>query len=148
MNDDERILLFLYQFPCILLFLFSKRKWIWYIFDTGIYFWKLEFHIFEGFVVVRPNEPNQPDPTQPEFGPWGPNPTWLNPNLDPGGPTRPKIGLHYRVEPKFEPYLRSTQPDWTRFLSLRANPTRLNLNFGSKIGFNPKERVGFGRITL
>ena len=24
-------------------------------------------------VLVRPNEPNQPDPTQPEFGHWGPN---------------------------------------------------------------------------
>ena len=43
--------------------------------------------------VVRPNEPDQPDPTQPEFGPWGPNPTRLNPNLDPGGPTRPEIGF-------------------------------------------------------
>ena len=40
------------------------------------------------FLLVRPNEPDQPDPTQPEFGPWGPNP-----NLDPGGPTRPEIGL-------------------------------------------------------
>ena len=43
--------------------------------------------------LVRPNEPDQPNPTQPEFGAWGPNPTRLNPNLDPGGPTRPKIGF-------------------------------------------------------
>jgi hypothetical protein len=42
---------------------------------------------------VQPNEPNQPDPTQPEFGPWGPNPTRLNANLDPGAPTRPEIGF-------------------------------------------------------
>lgn len=34
---------------------------------------------------------NEPD--QPEFEPWGPNPTWLNPNLDPGGPIQPKIGF-------------------------------------------------------
>ena len=83
------------------------------------------------------------------------NPTQLRPNLDPGGPIRPKIvfklgsfRLHYRVEPKFEPYLMPTRPDWTRLLTLRANLTRLNPNFGSKIGFNPKKRVGFGRTTF
>ena len=27
------------------------------------------------FEIVLPNEPDQPDPSQPEFGPWGPNPT-------------------------------------------------------------------------
>ena len=48
---------------------------------------------------VRSNEPDQPDPTQSEFGPWG------------------------------------------------SKPTRLNPNFGSKIGFNPKKRVGFGHTT-
>ena len=36
---------------------------------------------------------NPTNPTQPEFGPWGPNSTQLNPYLDPWGPTRPKIGL-------------------------------------------------------
>ena len=36
---------------------------------------------------------SEPDPTQPEFGPWGPNPTRPNQNLDTGGPTRPEIGL-------------------------------------------------------
>jgi hypothetical protein len=96
------------------------------------------------------------------------NPTRLSPNLDPGGPTRPnstriwtlraqpdpKSGsnrvylVHYRVEPEYEPYLRPTRPDWTRFLTMRANPTRLNPNFGSKIGFNPKKRVGFGRTSI
>ena len=60
---------------------------------------------------------NPTDPTQPEFGPWGPNPTRLNPNLDPWVPTRPKIEfksgsfgfikyIHYRVESEFEPFLR------------------------------------------
>ena len=43
--------------------------------------------------LVRPSEPVQPDPTQPEFGPQGPNPTQLNPNLDPGSPTQPEIGF-------------------------------------------------------
>ena len=41
--------------------------------------------------LVRPSEPDQPVPTQPEFEPWGPNPTQLNPNLDPGSPTQPEI---------------------------------------------------------
>ena len=51
-----------------------------------------------------------------------------------------------RVEPKFEPFLRPTRPDWTRFLTLRANQTQLNLNFGSKIGFNPKKRAGLAAL--
>ena len=52
-----------------------------------------KYHYLRPFWLVWPNEPDQPDPTQPEFGPWGPNPTQLNPNLDPGGQTRPKIGF-------------------------------------------------------
>ena len=43
--------------------------------------------------TVRPTKPNQPGPTQPKFGPWGPNLTQLNQNLDPWGPTRPEIGF-------------------------------------------------------
>ena len=43
-------------------------------------------------VEFKCGQMNPTDPTQPEFGPWVPNPTWLNPNLDPGGPTRPDIG--------------------------------------------------------
>ena len=89
---------------------------------------------------MRPNEPDQPDPTQPKFGPWGPNLTqnWV------------QIGfiwvyqVHYRTEPEFEPNPDQLDP----FLTLRANRTRLNPNFGSKIGFNPKKRVGFGRTSL
>jgi hypothetical protein len=41
--------------------------------------------------VVGSNKPDLLDPTQPKFGPWGSNPTQLNPNLDPGGPNQPKI---------------------------------------------------------
>ena len=53
-----------------------------------------------------------------------------------------------KVEPEFEPYLIPTRPYWTRFLSLRENTTQLNPNFGSKIGFNSKKRVGFGRTSF
>ena len=73
---------------------------------------------------LQPKEPNQPDPTQSEFWPWGPNPTkeWV------------QIGfiwvywIHYRVETEFEPYFRPTRPHWTHFFTLRANPTWLNPN--------------------
>ena len=58
---------------------------------------------------------NPTNPTQPELGPWGSNPTqnWV------------QIGFIrvYRVEPEFEPYVRPTRPDWTCFFTLRANPT-------------------------
>ena len=43
-------------------------------------------------MLVQPIQPNQPDPTQPEFGPWSPNLTQLNPNLDPGAQPDPKLG--------------------------------------------------------
>ena len=43
--------------------------------------------------LVRLNEPDQPDPTQPEFEPWRPNLTRLNPNLDSGAQPDPKSGL-------------------------------------------------------
>ena len=86
-------------------------------------------------------------------------PTRPSLNLDPGTQPDPKLRskrvnlgllstLYYRVEPEFEPYLRPTQPDWTRFLTLRANPTRLNPNFVSKIGFNPKKGSGLAALIL
>jgi hypothetical protein len=90
---------------------------------------------------VRTNEPDQPDPTQPEFGPWGPNTTQLNPNLDPGGPTGPKIGFKLgsfgfiKHILGLKPNLRPTRTNWTRSSILRTNPTRLNPNFGSQIRF-------------
>ena len=49
-------------------------------------------------VVVRPNEPDQPDPTQPNFGPWGPNPTHLNPKIG------PKIGLNLKKTGRVWPH--------------------------------------------
>ena len=84
----------------------------------------------------------QPDPTQSEFGLSGPNLTqnrvqiWIE-----LGRVGPPV---YRVEPEFEPYLRPTRPNWTRFWTLRDNLTQLNPNLGSKIEFDPKKRVGFG----
>ena len=88
----------------------------------------------------------QPTWSWPKSWPWGL--TRLNPILDPEGLTGPKKGsglnrvfkVHYRVEIKFEPFLRSTWPDWTRS-GMRANLTRLN----QKIGLNPKKWVEFGR---
>ena len=51
------------------------------------------------------------------------------------------------VEPEFEPFFRSTQPDWTRFWTLRANPTCLNPKFEPKIGLNQKKWIRFGRTN-
>ena len=91
----------------------------------------------------------QPDPTQPEFGPWGPNP-----NLDPGGPTRPKnefklgpfgfIKYIIGLDPNLNPIRVKSDQFRPFFLTLRANS---NPNFGSEIRFNPKKRVWFGRTT-
>ena len=73
-------------------------------------------------IIMWPNEPRQPDLTQPKFGPWGPGPT-LN---------RVQIGfiwvnkVHYRVQPEFEPYLRPTPPDSTRILSPKSGSTPKN----------------------
>ena len=58
-----------------------------------------------------------------------------NPNLDPGDPTRPKIGfksgirvykynIHYWVELEFGTFLRSAWPDLTCFLTLCPNQTQ------------------------
>ena len=93
------------------------------------------------------------------------NLTPLSPNFDPGGPTPPDstqiwtlrtqpdpksdsnrvhikfiriFKVHYRVEPKFEPFLRPTRPNWTHFTTLRANQTRLNPSVMSTIGFIPQ----------
>ena len=52
------------------------------------------------------------------------------------------------VEPKFELYLRSTQPYWTSFLTLRANRIQLNPNLWSKIGFNPKNGSDLAALTF
>ena len=84
------------------------------------------------------------------------NLTRISPNLDPGlgsqrEPTKSKFGhwrhnltqnqvqigfiwgyqVHNRVEPEFEPYLRST--DWTHFFTLRANFNEL-INTKSNMG--------------
>jgi hypothetical protein len=64
---------------------------IWIFLSFGYHPAMFIFYFCQEFRLVQPNEPDQPDPTQ--FGPWGPNPTWLNPNLDPGDPTRPEIGF-------------------------------------------------------
>ena len=93
------------------------------------------------------------------------NPTRLSPNLDPGGTTRPnstriwtlgaqpdpKLGsnrFHLGLLSGLNPNLNLFEANPTRvdlfFFTLRANPTRLNPNFGSKIRLNPKKRVGFG----
>ena len=98
---------------------------------------------------MQPNEPDQPHPTQPEFGPWGPNPTRLNPNLDAGAPTWPEIGfklgsfgfIKYIIglNPNLNPFWGqpdpigpvywpwgSTRPDSTRILGPKLGSTRKN----------------------
>ena len=88
-------------------------------------------------LYMWPNEPDQPNLTQPEFGPWGPNLTELNPNLDPVGPTRPKIrfksGLFGFIKyiivlnPNLNPIGPFFQP-WgsTRILDPKTGSTRRN----------------------
>ena len=73
----------------------------------------------------------QPDPIQPDFGPQGPNSkSGLGSNW--------VYQVHYRVELKFEPFMRSTRPDWTHFW------IPLKPKIGPKIMLNLKKRVGFG----
>ena len=107
--------------------------------------------------LVPPNESDQPDPTQPKFGSWGPNPTQLNPNLDPGGPTRPKIGfklgsfgfIKYIIGlyPNLNPFW--GQPDrigpvfWP-WGPIRPDSTRI---LGPKLGSTRKKLVGFDHTT-
>ena len=52
-----------------------------------------------------------------------------------------------KLKPK-SPFFMSTQPNWTHFWILRANPTCLNPKIGPKIGLNPKKWAGFGRTSL
>ena len=74
---------------------------------------------------MRSNQPDQPNPNLTHILTLGANLIRLNPILDLEGTTRPENGLGlYRVEPKFEPFLRLTRPNWTRSWILRANPTR------------------------
>ena len=118
---------------------------------TGTQFTLVVELIRAGSKVVRPNEPDQPDLTQPEFGPWWPNPTQLNPNLDTGDPTRPKIAFKlgsfgfskYSIGLNLNLNSIWGQPNWTRFLTLGANRTLLNPNFLSKIGSQPQK---MGRV--
>ena len=76
---------------------------------------------------MRPNEPDQPDPTQPKFGPCGPNPTRLNPNLDPWGPTRPEIGVKSGSF-GFIKYIKGLNPNLNPF---RGQPDPIGPVFGS-----------------
>ena len=72
------------------------------------------------FKSVRPNEPDQLDPTQPKFGLLGPNPTQLEFESWGPSPTKNQVQIgfiwvflvHCRVESKFEAYLRPTRPVW------------------------------------
>ena len=83
---------------------------------------------YEGLVLVQPNEPDQPDPTQPYFGPLGHSWTLVQIRF-----IKCIIGLIPNLNP-----LRSTRPDWTCIWILRANPTRFNLKIGPKIRLNPE----------
>ena len=59
----------------------------------------------------------QLDPTQPDFGPWGPNPTRKRVGFKSG-----LLSTYRKVEVEFESYLRSTLPNWTHFLDLEGQP--------------------------
>ena len=99
-------------------------------------------------------------PTQPEFGPefspWGPT----RPNSTQFWTQRAKSDLktsrvrfnsgilgNYRVEFEFEPFLRSTQRNWTRFRS--CGPTRpvWTQKLGPKSGWT-KKKNGSGLAAL
>ena len=90
----------------------------------------------------------QPSPTQPQFGPWGPNLTqnWfqIGSKLGSFGFIKYIIGLN----PNLKPIWGQPNPIGPVFFTLRTNLTQLNPNFGYQIGFNPKKRVGFGRTIL
>ena len=86
------------------------------------------------------------------------NQTRLGPNLDPGGPTQPEIGfklssfrfIKYIVglNPNLNPIW--GQPDLIGPVFWPWGPTPpdpTQPEFGSKIGFNPKKRVGFGQTS-
>ena len=103
--------------------------------DPCINLGSIWYHLktFQGFLFHNQENgqgrhSDEPDLTQTEFGPWGPNPTQ----------NRVQIGFIwvYQVQYRIEPILRPTRPTLTRFFILRVNPTRLNPNFGSEIGFN------------
>ena len=49
------------------------------------------------------------------------------------------LNVQNRIEPEFEPCLKPTQPDWTRFSTS---------SFVSKIGFNPKKSVVFSCTNI
>ena len=93
---------------------------------------------------MQPNELDQSDPTQPKFGPWGPNPTrnWVE--LGSFKFIKYIIGLN----PNLIPIWDQLDPIGPVFLILKANPTQFNPTFGFKIGFYPKKQDGLGHTTL
>ena len=50
-----------------------------------------------GSKLVRPNEPDQPNPTQPKFGPWWAQPDPTQPEFGPWGPnlTRNRVQIEF-----------------------------------------------------